>query len=161
MKVVVFILVIVFATTAVKADGVQTPVSKKRSHHNQAEINVEDMIRAEEDPNFPQVLKERERQKREEKVALLAYQKQRDAEVAANLRAQHQFFKEEEENAAREAGKVKRHQINELKTWAQQQENYRKQYIAEKNKQIDKLNSERMARYQRESSLQRMPASSN
>lgn len=160
MKYVGFILALLLVANVSQADEIQVLGSRKRNHPQQPQINIEDIIRAEEDPDFPQFLKERHRQKKEEREAALAYDKQRQAEEEAYQNAQRQYLKEEHERMAREAAKESKTHAGEQKAWALQQEKYRKEYIAAQNKQMEKLNSERVARIQKIRSLQRMPASS-
>ena len=159
MKRVGIILAILVAANTCMADENKAPGSRKRNYHQQTQMNIEDIIRAEEDPDFLQYLKERERQKKEERAAILAYEKQHQAEEEAYQKAQRQYLKEENERVAREATKVRKYEVDEQKVWAQEQEKYRKEYIANHNKQVEKLESERMARIQRVQSLLRMPAS--
>ena len=161
MKYLGFILALLLAANASKSDEIQALGSRKRNHPQQSQINIEDIIRAEEDPDFPQFLKERQRQKKEERAAALAYKKQRQADEEAYQNAQSQYLKEEHERVAREEAKEQKHHVDELKAWAQLQEKYRQEYIADQNKQMERLNSERVARIQRVLSLQRMPAPTN
>ncbi len=161
MKYLGFVLALLLAATVSKSDEIKVVGSKKRNHPQQAQINIEDIIRAEEDPDFPQFLKERHQQKKEERAAALAYEKQRRAEEEAYQDAQRQYLKEEHERVVRESPNERKHHADEQKAWAEQHEKYRKEYIADQNRQMEKLKFERMARIQRVQSLQRMPASTN
>ena len=83
MKYVGLILALLLAANASRSDEIQALGSKKRKHPQQIQINIEDIIRAEEDPDFSQYLIERQHQKKEERAAAIAYEKQRQAEEDA------------------------------------------------------------------------------
>src|ERR1700752_4280893 len=90
------IAIALFATNVTEADGVKASGAASRKHFFESpQIDIEDVIRAEEDPNCLQYLKDRESQKKLEKAASLNYKKQRQAEEAAYEKARIQFINDE------------------------------------------------------------------
>jgi hypothetical protein len=143
-----------------KSDDVKPSASKKH-HSRQTPMNIEDMIRADEDPNYGQYLKERERQKNEERANSLSYLGQRQADEEARKKEERTYLREAREKAAREAAKTRKTGVYDPKTWIQTQEKYRREYLASIYKTREKIDSERIARTQRATSTERMPASSH
>jgi hypothetical protein len=154
------ILTLFIAGSANGADFEQAGGAQHHHQHAQEnEYNVDEMIRAEEDPNFEQYLKDREREKKEEKAARLEYEKQRRAEEAAQYKAYMQYLKEKHERAAREKKVKPKNYVDETKIWREQQEKFRQEYLKKQAQEDQKHEAERMARIQKAMSLERMPAS--
>ena len=155
MKYLGFILILLLAANTGKAD------SKKRDRSPQPQANIEDILRAEEDPNFLQYLKERGRRQKEERAAALACEKERKSMEEAYKRAERQFLNEKYKKAARKSAKARKRYVDEPRVWTKQQDKYREEYLAEQSKQKEKLDSQRLARVQKVLSSQRMPASAD
>src|SRR5580698_9948792 len=100
-----FILAILFAASAGKADQIKGAGSGKRNRPQQPQVNIEDIIRAEEDPDFLQYVQERKRQEKEERAAAIACERERRAQEVAYKKAQHQFLIKNYERAIRKATK--------------------------------------------------------
>jgi hypothetical protein len=161
MKHLGFILALLLLANAGKAAAIQGSGSKKRNRPQQPQVNIEDIIRAEEDPDFLQYVKERKTQEKEERAAALACERERRAQEVAYKKAQHQFLIKNYERAIRKAAKPRKPFVDEPIVWRKQQEKFHREYLAEHSKLMKKLYSERVARVQKALSIQRMPASAN
>ena len=101
MKISVLLLGIVFAVSVCKADAVKARGAAARKHYSESnQIDIDDVIRAEEDPGFLQYLKDREHQKKLDEAAALKYKKQRQAEAATEEKARIQFIIDENKKPA-------------------------------------------------------------
>lgn len=154
-------LIILFAVTASKADVLNARGATARRHVVEPpQVDIEDVIRAEQDPDFLEFLKDRERQKKAEEAAALNYKKQRQADETAYEKARIQFIKNRNVNVVSDESKEEEQYLKEQKAWEQQQEKLRREYVNNQQKEKDRLKTERMARIQKAfSQQQRMPAS--
>lgn len=153
-------LCVFLATTPAEADFGQAGGSQRRQR-TQETYNIDDVIRAEEDPHFDQYLKDREREKREEKAAALEYEKQLRIEKAARHKAFLQYLKEKRADAAREKLTKQKNTVDENVVWRQQQEKNRQEYERKQAIVEQRQEAERKARFRKAMALMRsMPPES-
>jgi hypothetical protein len=165
MRLVGIFLIISIAATASYGDLVQAKGATPRRHQvDSPQIEIEDVIRAEEDPGFLEYLKERARQERAQAAAALANKKQRQAEEAAYEKARLRFVEERERRkVAFDEEKLEKQLLKEQQAWESEHEKYRRAYVDSRQKQIEKTNIERTARIKKAfspaNSSERLPAS--
>ncbi len=160
MKASALVLIAFFVAGLARAEVVKAKGAVNRKHfYESSQIDIEDIIRAEEDPGFLKYVKDRERQKKLEEVAYINCRKQRKAEEAAYERARVQFVIEESKKPIRDDSKAEAQYEREQKALEQRQEKLRKEYVISQQKHEAQLKMERMARLQKAFSPDRMPAS--
>lgn len=159
MKLSGLLLIALLAAHIANAGVVKARGAAKRKHYTEpSQMDIDDVIRAEEDPNFLQYLKDREREHKLDEAAALENRRQRRAEEAAHEKARIQYVIENQRAAPDEARQEEIY-TKEQMAWEQQQERYRQQYVMDHHKREERLKIERMARIQKAFSPQRMPAS--
>ncbi|MDZ4677368.1 MAG: hypothetical protein SGI74_07635 [Oligoflexia bacterium] len=153
-------LIVFFVADVTRADIVKARGAASRKHFSELQqVDIEDVIRAEEDPDFLQYLKDREHQKKLEEAAYLDNKKQRQAEQAAYEQARIHYINNEYKNVDVDESRQEEQYIKQQMASQQQQEKYRREYVINQQNQEEKANIERMARIQKAFSPERMPAS--
>lgn len=138
--------------------------TKRKRQVEPMAIDIEDVLRAEEDPNFATYLKEKEKIKQQEKLEAATINKERfefeQAQEKARFKCtqnQNCLILSDEENM-----RAYRQHLQEEKALELQYEKYRQEYVKLRNEGNRKTETERMARFQKAfPDSKRLPASEN
>ncbi len=161
MRYFLFFLVLILSAKNVCADFLKVSGVTKHRHEMSNPVEIEDLVRAEEDPNFTQYIKQREIQRKIEQIEEVRLEKKHQAETAAYNHAQEKYLKEQKKKIVvnEDMEQAKHIRVREAQEILQEQQQAK--YAANLKKQKEKSNTERIARYQKllSDKQDRMPAS--
>lgn len=132
---------------------------RKMRNYQRLPMDIEDMIRAEEDPNFVQYLEERKKlQEHDEKAA--EEQRQRRERWEADQEASRKSYVEwRDKQVPVEQSEAYQQHLNKQAEWESLQEKHRQEFAQHRDEQLNQQLMAKEARLKAASLDKRMPAS--
>lgn len=155
-----FIIMVIMMLTApdVGAREARGAIKRKSRHVKILEVDIEDLVRAEADPNFDEFVKERERQQKIDEQAVLEHKQARQAFEDEAEKGRQAFIQAREKQQSKDELDGYDDYIERQNKWYGDREIERQKYVIERNRQITTAQELRQARLQKAFPNQRMPA---
>ncbi len=155
------ILVLTFISES-QAREIKGATPRKKRHVKLLDVDIEDLVRAEDDPNFEEFLKEREHQHQIDQASIELHKKQRQEFEDETEKKRRDFIdarsKKVPVNMTELYQDYKRH-LEEKRNWRREQAAGRAKQVADHEAQVHQIQASRQVRLEKVFPNQRLPAS--